>query len=115
MDLRQRVIAAIEEEGMSRHGAAARFGIAASTAIKWMARFRATGSVAPGKIGGYKPRSLRGEHADWLIARCRDREFTISQLVAELRDERGLKVDRHSVWDFLHAFGLSFKKKSVRQ
>ena len=72
-------------------------------------------SVSPSKIGGYKPRTLQGEHADWLIARCREKDFTISLLVEELLAIRGVKADRHSVWAFLHAEGLSFKKKPVRK
>ena len=115
LDLRERVIFAVEQEGMSRNRAAARFGVAPSSAIKWVARYRASGSAAPGKMGGHKPKTLRAEHAEWLIARCRERPFTISQLVEELLAERGLKVDRHSVWEFLHAEHLSFKKKPVRQ
>ena len=115
LDLRERVVAAVETDGMSRNQAAARFGVAPSSAIKWVTRFRATGSAAPAKMGGHKKRTLRGEHAEWLIARCRERDFTISQLVEELLRDRGLKVDRRSVWEFLHAEGLSFKKKSVRQ
>jgi transposase len=115
LDLRERVVAAVEVEGMSRNQAAARFGVAASSAIKWVTRFRATGSAAPAKMGGHKLRTLRGEHAEWLIARCREADFTISQLVDELSQVRGLKVDRRSVWEFLHAEGLSFKKKPVRQ
>ncbi len=115
MDLRERVVAAVESGGMSRNQAAGRFGVAPSSAIKWVARFRATGSAAPAKMGGYKPKTLRGEHAEWLIARCREKDFTISQLVEELQRERDLKVDRRSVWEFLHAHDLSFKKKPVRQ
>ena len=115
LDLRSRVVAAVETEGLSRNQAAARFGVAVSTAVHWVDRYRSTGSVSPSKIGGYKPRTLQGEHADWLIARCREKDFTISLLVEELRAVRGLKVDRHSVWEFLHAEGLSFKKKSVRK
>ena len=103
LDLRERVVAAVEREGMSRHQAAARFGVAPSSAIKWVALFRATGSVAPGKMGGHTPKTLRGAHAEWLIARCREKDFTISQFVDELLAERGLKVDRRSVWEFLHA------------
>lgn len=114
LDLRERVVAAVEVEGLSRNQAAARFGVAPSSAIKWVARFRATGSAAPAKMGGHKPKTLRGEHAEWLIARCREKDFTISQLVDELLAVRGLKVDRRSVWEFLHAEGLSFKKKPVR-
>ena len=115
LDLRDRVVAAVETEGLSRHQAAARFGVAVSTAVHWVRRFRTTGSVAPSKIGGYKPKTLRGEHAEWLIARCREKDFTLSQLVQELREVRGLEVDRRSVWEFVHAEDLSFKKNSVRQ
>ena len=114
-DLRERVVAAVEEQGMSRNQAAARFGVAVSTAVHWVRRYRSTGSVAPSKIGGYKLRTLRGEHAEWLIARCREKDFTLSQLVAELQQVRGLKVDRRSVWEFVHAEGLSFKKNSIRK
>jgi len=109
MDLRERVVAAVERDGLSRHEAAARFGVAASSAIKWVRRFRETGSVAPGQIGGHKPRILRGEHRDWLLERA-TRDFTLRGLVAELA-ERGVKVDYRSVWEFVHAEGLSFKKK----
>jgi transposase-like protein len=38
IDLRQRVVAAVEQDGLSRHEAAARFGVAVSTAIIWVAR-----------------------------------------------------------------------------
>jgi transposase len=41
---------------MSRNQAAARYGVAVSSAVKWVARFRATGSAAPAKMGGYKPK-----------------------------------------------------------
>ena len=115
LDLRERVVAAVEVEGMSRNQAAVRYGVAVSSAIRWVARFRATGSAGPARMGGHKPKTLRGAHAEWLIARCREKDFTISQLVAELLEVRGLKVDRRSVWEFLHAEGLSFKKKPVRQ
>ena len=115
MDLRDRVVAAVEAEGMTRHQAAARFGIAVSSAVKWVARYRKTGSAAPSKMGGYKPKTLRGGHAEWLIARCKEKDFTISQLVDELQSRRGLKVDRRSVWEFLHAEGLSHKKTAAAQ
>ena len=113
MDLRERVVAAVETEGMSRHQAAARFGIGVSSAIRWVARYRKTGSAAPSKVGGYKPKTLRGEHAAWLMARCKEKDFTISQLVDELQSFRGLKVDRRSIWEFLHAEGLSHKKTAA--
>jgi len=84
MDLRERGKAAVVEGGMSCRQAAKRFGVAASTAIKWVQRVRANGSVAPGKIGGYRPRAIAGADREWLIERCRTRDFTLRGLVAEL-------------------------------
>jgi putative transposase len=109
MDLRERVVAAVLRDGMSARGAAARFGVSESSAIKWVRRQKETGSAAPSKIGGYKPRLLAGELRDWLLERAR-RDFTLRGLVAEL-GERGVKVDYVQVWRFAHAEGLSFKKK----
>ncbi len=109
MDLRERVVAAVLKDGMSARRAAARFGVSESSAIKWVRRHRQTGSVAPSKMGGYKPRLLSGELRDWLIERAKA-DFTLRGLVAELA-ERGVKVDYVQVWRFVHAEGLSFKKK----
>ena len=110
MDLRERVVAAVAHEGLSRRQAAARFGVSESTAINWLKRVAMTGNVAPGQIGGHKPRKIAGAHRDWLVERCRERDFTLRGLVAELF-ERGLKVDYRSVWEFVHAEKLSHKKR----
>ena len=107
VDLRKRVVAAIEG-GMSRNQAAKQFGVAISTAIGWMRRLDETGSVAPGQMGGHKPKAISGEQ--WLSQRITNDDFTLRGLVAELAG-RGLKVDYRSVWEFVHAEKLSFKKK----
>jgi putative transposase len=110
LDLRERVVAAVEKGGMSRRRAAVQFGVGISTVINWVRRLRRTGSVAPGKMGGHKPKAIAGEHRVWLLQRAREKDFTLRGLVAELA-ERGLKVDYRSVWNFVHAEKLSFKKK----
>ena len=66
MDVRERVVTAVLTDGMSARGAAARFGVSESSAIKWVRRHRETGSAAPSRIGGYKPRLLTGALRDWL-------------------------------------------------
>ena len=113
IDLRERVVAAVEEGRLSRRQAAERFGVGISTAINWVRRFRETGSVAPGQMGGHKPKAIRGAHRDWLLERCREKDFTLRGLVAELAD-RGLKVDYRAVWNFVHAEKLSYKKNRSR-
>src|ERR1700757_559165 len=94
MDLRVRVVGAVEEGGLSRNEAAR--------------RFRETGSVAAGQMGGHKPKAIRGEHHLWLLERIKEKDFTIRGLVGELA-ERGLKVDYRSVWNFVHAEKQSFR------
>src|SRR5215203_4420949 len=64
MDLRERVVAAVAQEGLSRRQAATRFGVSDSTAINWLKRVATTGSVAPGQIGGHKPKKIAGPHRD---------------------------------------------------
>jgi putative transposase len=110
IDLRERVVGAVEQGGLSCHQAAAHFGVAVSTAINWVRRLRETGSTVPGQMGGHKPRTLAGEHRDWLLQRAAASDFTLRGLVGELAG-RGVKVDYRSVWAFVHAEGLSFKKK----
>jgi transposase len=115
MDLRERAVAAVEREGMSRQAAARRFGVAPSTVITWVRQFRQKGHVNPGQMGGHKPKAISGEHRIWLIARCKAGDFTLRGLVSELQSERGLKVDYRSVWEFVHAEGLSYKKNRSAQ
>lgn len=110
MDLRERAIARVVA-GESVRTVAAALSISAATVVRWSQRYRASGSPAPGKVGGHKPRLLTGELRDWLLDRTKT-DFTLRGLVAELA-ERGVKVDYVQVWRFAHAEGLSFKKKSV--
>jgi transposase len=109
-DLRERVVAAVETGGLSCHQAAAQFGVGISTAINWVRRARETGSVAPGKMGGHKPKSIAGAHCAWLLARLEEGPFTLRELVAELAG-RGLKVDYRTVWEFVRAQRLSFDQR----
>jgi transposase len=110
LDLRKRVVAAVSG-GLSCNQAAKRFGVAVSTAIGWVRRQRESGSVAAGKMGGHRPKAISGEHRVWVLERVK-RDFALRGLVAEFA-ERGLKVDYRSVWEFVHAEKLSFKKSVV--
>jgi putative transposase len=100
--------------GMSRRKAAAHFAVGISTVINWVRRFQETGSIVPGKMGGHRPKAIADEHRTWLLFRIKEKDFTLRGLVAELA-ERGLKVDYRTVWNFVHAEKLSFKKNGARQ
>ena len=107
MDLRDRAIARVMA-GESVRSVAVALSISAATVVRWSQRYRASGTAAPGKIGGHKVAVLSGVHRDWLVDRTKT-DFTLRALVAELA-EKGLKVDYVQVWRVVHAEGLSFKK-----
>lgn len=113
MDLRERAMRRMDA-GESVRVVAGALSVAPSTVVKWSQRRRATGSVAPGRVGGRRPRLIVGEHETWLRARVAGEAFTLRGLVAELA-ERGLCVDYKTVWTFVHREGLSFKKNRARQ
>ena len=111
-DLRQRVVAAVMG-GESCRSVATRFGVAVSSAVKWSQRYRATGSVAPGKMGGHRKRLLE-PHRAFIVERISQTpHLTLHGLKDELA-ERGIAVSHNAVWLFLRREGLRFKKNAVR-
>ena len=107
-DLRERAVKAVES-GESCHAVAARFDVAVSSVVKWRQRYRATGSVAPGKMGGHRKPVLE-PHRAFIVERISQMpHLTLHGLKDELA-ARGVKVSHHAVWTFLRREGLSFKK-----
>jgi putative transposase len=111
-DLRERVVAAVRG-GESYRAVATRFGVAVSSVVKWSQRYRATGSVAPGKMGGHC-RPVLEPHRAFIVERIgQTPHLTLHGLKDELA-ARGVKVSHNAVWMFLRREGLRFKKNSVR-
>ena len=109
LDIRKRIVAAVEG-GASRRAAAARFAVSESAVIKLIERWERTGSLEPARMGGYRPFAL-AEH-DTLV-----RELIAAhpdQTLDELLDRlvgRGVIVGRTSVHRYLSAIGLTRKKR----
>lgn len=114
IDIRERALARLVR-GESIRTIAEALDIAPSSVVKWSQRYRQTGSVAPAKLGGNRPRLIVGAHGVWLRARiARDRPFTLRSLADELA-ARGLQVDTVTLWRWLRQEGWSFKKKRSAQ
>jgi len=111
LDLRERVLEAVAS-GSSRREAAERFEVSASSAVKWLQRWRATGSVAAKPTGGST--SALEEHADWLLGLIAEQpDLTLDEVVAAMRKRR-IAGSRSAVWRFFARHGISFKKKPAR-
>jgi putative transposase len=110
-DLRERVVSAVLR-GQSSRAVAARFGVAVSSAVKWAQRYRATGSVTPGKMGGHR-KPILDPHRAFIVERIRQTpHLTLHGLKDELA-ARGVTVSHNAVWLFLRREGLRFKKNTV--
>ena len=107
-DLRDRVIGAVDS-GMSARAASRLFGISESTGIKWVARWRRTGSIGAKRMGGYK-RSPLDSHVDLIVELITEQsDLTVEEIRSALR-ERGIRTGHGSVRRFFDRHGISFKK-----
>ena len=110
-DLRDRVIDAVEKEGMSRRAAAARFGVSESAAIKWLQRYERAGERQPVGTGGHRPSTVK-PHRDFIEAVLTDKpDITLEALGRLLLAERGVKTDSSVLSRFLRREGITFKKR----
>lgn len=110
MDLRVRVLAAIDE-GLSCRAAAVRFGIAPSAAIRWFSQRRATGSFAPkSQRGDMRSRRIEERAADILGLWEARRDISLEELRVALA-EMGLVVSAAGLHRFFVRRGMTRKKR----
>ena len=114
MDLRSRVLAAVDE-GMSCRAAAARYGVAPSTAIRWQAERRETGDFAPKPQGGdMRSRRVEERAADILAIWEECKDISLDELRRALA-ETGLIVSVASLHRFFVRRGMTRKKRLAMQ
>jgi transposase len=112
-DLRDRVLDAVDKDGMSRRAAAERFGVSGSSAIKWVERLERAGSRTAARMGGYKPLKL-GPHREFLeAARAAKPDITLQALCDRLLAERGVTSDTSMMSRFFRRIGVTFKKRPL--
>jgi transposase len=110
MDLRVRLLAAVDD-GMSCRAAAARFGVAPSTAIRWQAQRRDTGNFAPKPQGGdMRSRRVEDRGDDILALWEARKDITLEELRLALI-EIGLTVSVAGLHRFFARRGLTRKKR----
>jgi transposase len=107
-DLRERVIETVVS-GASRRAAAEVFEVAASTAVKWVQRWRDSGSSAPKPRGGSTSRLEK--HAVVILALVDEQpDATLKEILAALRKRR-IRSSRSALWRFFDRHNITFKKK----
>ena len=112
-DLRVREIQVVEG-GAAARAAARQFVIGDATAIRWVKRWRETGSFEVKSVKG-QSRSPLKKHEEWLLGLVRQEpDLTLEEIQHRLLDARQQRVGLGSVWRFFDRHGISFKKKRAR-
>ncbi len=114
MDLRRRVIAAIEG-GLSTRAAAARFSIGIATAGAWARLKRKTGDVRPARQGPPSSSKLDPHEAFILGLIERTPDMALAEIAEQLQAECGVRAVPATIWYFLDKHGMTFKKNRSRQ
>lgn len=110
VDLRQRVVAAVEA-GMSRRQAAARFGVGVSSAIRWVGQLHATGDLSPKPRGGRRPSRIEG-HGDLIMAWVEaEPDLTLQEIALRLEEAVGYRPPPSVVHGFFRRRGMTRKKR----
>ena len=114
LDMRERVIAAIEA-GASCRRAADRFGVAAASAIRWHARFRAEGEIAAKPMGGDRHSHRVEAHADLILKAYEAQPQIYLREVQQALQEHGLAVSLSGLSRFFRRRGITRKKGRFTQ
>ena len=110
VDLRQRVIAAIDG-GLSCRAAAERFGVSAASAIRWRDRQKKAGNFTPQKQGGDRRSRRIEEHSQLILdAVAAKSDITLVELRGKLI-EHGVAAGVASLWRFFKRRTITLKKR----
>jgi transposase len=110
LDLRERIVAAVDRGEGSLRQLAAFFCVSLSFVVRLLRRRRRTGSVQPAAHGGGQPPALN-DQADQRL-----RTLVAEQpdaTLEELRQRLGLPCSCMAIWRALNRLGLSRKKKTL--
>jgi len=110
MDLRERVVAAVDG-GLSRRQAAERFGVSASSAVRWMQVAAREGTPAAKSQGGDRRSDRIESHGAAILAKVAEQpDMTLSELQTWLGAEHGVSAAISTLWRFFDRHGLGLKK-----
>ena len=114
-DLRVRVITAVEG-GMSRNAAAARFGIAVATAVRWVRAWHETGATrAKPKGGDLRSHRIEAYRAVIFAAIKAQVDITLVELSELLAQQYGACFAPSTIWRFLDRHDITIKKNRARR
>lgn len=114
-DLRSRAVDAVAA-GLSCRAVADLFKLAPSTVVKWMRRWRETGSCAPRRQGGDKRSGRIEAHAEEILALISAQaDITLAEIAEHIERKHGERFAPSTIWRCLDRHAQTFKKNRTRQ
>lgn len=96
---------------MSCRQAADRFGVSASSAIRWHDRRRREGDFGPKALGGDRRSGRLEAHAERILSLVEEKpDITLGELQARLA-EQGTGAAVSTLWRFFKRHGITRKKR----
>lgn len=113
MDLKERIVRCVLEEGFTQAETARRLLVTEATVSRTMKAYRERGTVAPKKFKPGRAPKLQQEHLEWLAAKMKESPFLSTYELTPLLNEAfpEVSVHRSTVLRALHRIGLSLKKR----
>lgn len=111
IDLRERVIKAVEAGKQSQAQIAETFGVGRRTVEKWWRRWRETQSVTALAHGGGKPRVLAESEGVLRATLKKQPDATLDELCAQVLEVQGLTVNPSMMCRELQRLNLPRKKR----
>lgn len=111
-EIRERVIAAREQEGLTIDEVAARFMVGTATVKRWERRKKTTGSLSPSAMGGARRTWFGPDEREALVALVRSMpDSTIEEYRVAYNEKFGAEVSDSSMHRALQRFELTRKKR----
>jgi transposase len=115
IDLRQRIVLAVESGEASQAEVAEQYDVSLSSVERFARQWRTTASLAPshGKRG---PKRKLEAYATWLQAEVRRQpDATLTELCERLAKAKGVQAHPSLMWRELQRLELPLKKVAARQ
>jgi len=111
LDLRQRALAALHDEGLSHREVAVRFRGSPASISRWRAQARDGAEPRQGPLGGDRRSHVIEAHAATILAVFHSRrDMTLAELQAELTGQ-GLRFGYGTLWRFFARHDYTRKKR----
>jgi transposase len=115
IDLRQRIVLAVESGEASQAEVAEQYAVSLSSVERFTRQWRTTASLAPSQ-GKRGPKRKLEAYGAWVRAAVqRQPDATLSELCARLAQAKGIQVHPSLLWRELQNLKLPLKKVPARQ